>query len=74
MSSAEERPKALANALACLSESCGQLDQLPENQALLRRAEGLSHDVSVALARARAAPPGFNTRDLRHAGIHEAVT
>lgn len=59
MSSTEERPKALANALARLSESCRQLDRLPENQALLRRAEGLSHDVSAALARARAEPPGL---------------
>ncbi len=56
MSSTEEVPSALASALAQLSEYCRQLDQIPGNQALLRRAEGLTRDVSTALASRRAVP------------------
>jgi DNA-binding SARP family transcriptional activator len=55
MSSTDEGSSALATALARLSESCRQLDQVPGHQALLLRAEGLSRDVGVALAQGRAA-------------------
>jgi DNA-binding SARP family transcriptional activator len=55
--STEGRASALAGILTRLSESCRQLDQLSDNQALLLRAERLSRDVSVALGRRQAGPP-----------------